>query len=235
MADKSCKVAVIQLKVADIFHQLIRITKECEESFPDPILQVKHQQHQFVNWLKDFKFPLVPVEGIVVLSNPNSIIKTTANWPEYFTTIIKSQTLLPKIETFKNQHNEEQLSNKELRKLEKLLIKHHTPLNLDVLSQYEILSSELLQGVSCPNCSALPMKRAYGTWICSICSFSSKDAHLAALQDYCLLIRSTITNQQFREFLKLPSSSIARKLLTSLNFPYDGAKKGRVYNLLFDE
>ncbi|MGC4376754.1 nuclease-related domain-containing protein [Fictibacillus sp. Mic-4] len=217
-----------------MFHQLIRIINGKEEVFPDPVQQVKHQQFQFAKWLKNNQFPLIPLEAFVVMTNPNALIKTSpGNTPS--PSVIRTPSLLEKVNIFKEMYQEEKLSKKEIRRLCKLLIKHHTPGNLDVLQQFQINESDLLTGVHCPNCSVLPMERKWGKWNCANCSFSSKDAHLHALNDYYLLFQAMITNQRLRNFLQLSSSTVAKKLLLSLNTPYSGEKRGRSYHLPFEE
>ena len=93
------------------------------------------------------------------------------------------------------------------------------------------IMSNLKNGVFCPECFYHSMKRKNGVWACYNCSFKSKDAHLAALIEYALLIKPTITNQELRRFLQIPSPSTANKLIASMNLSYTGETKGRVYNL----
>ncbi|RFU60026.1 hypothetical protein D0463_19050 [Bacillus sp. V59.32b] len=62
-----------------------------------------------------------------------------------------------------------------------------------------------------------------------------KGAHVPSLKDFALLVGPTITNKQLREFLRLPSISIATKMLVAQKFKYSGSKKGRIYELDFPE
>ena len=135
------------------------------------------------------------------------------------------------LKAFERKHPEQKLSTKEMRKISRLLVKKHTPLNKDVLQQFQLSKTELLKGVQCSNCTYIPMKRTYGKWLCPTCNHSSKDAHIEALKDYSLLFSHTITNQELREFLVLTSESVAKKMLITLNLTYTGRNKARVYHL----
>lgn len=216
------------------FHQLIRTVNGVEEVFPDPIQQVRHQQFQFQNWLKSNHCPLVPVDSLVVISNPHTQIKTSGNSKPQLP-VIHSTSLLDKVNRLKEIYKEEILLKKDIRKLCKLLKKHDSPSNPEILERYQISKSDLLTGVLCTRCRAIPMDRKSGKWICPNCSFFSKDAHISALADYSLLVHSAITNEEAREFLHLSSRSIAHHLLMQMNIPYSGTTKGRAYSLSFDE
>lgn len=90
---------------------------------------------------------------------------------------------------------------------------------------------DTLKGVRCPDCMMLPMIRTHRKWDCSQCGYSSPNAHLDAISDYILLFGNTITNQQLRKFLLLPSCNAAKRILISMCTNYQGTTKGRIYFL----
>lgn len=219
----------------NIFHQLIRTVNGKEEGFPNPLLQVKRQRSQLSEWIKNNKFPAVPIETLVVISSPSTIIKASTENKYRFQNVIHRENLISKIESLEEKYKEEKLSEKELRKLSTFLLKQHTPNVPDVLQRFHIPETDLLKGVHCPSCFSIPMRRKGSSWVCLTCNYSSKEAHLAALQDYALLLLSTITNQQLRDFLQLPSRSIATNILISIDLKHSGATRGRTYQLPIDE
>ncbi|MGC4377355.1 nuclease-related domain-containing protein [Fictibacillus sp. Mic-4] len=223
------------LQFDQIFHQLLRTNGEKEEVFPDPVQQVEHQRFQLKKWLENNRFSSIPIEPLVVISNPQAIIKTTSRDSRLLPPVIRNSSLFKTIHQMKEIHQEEKLSKKDIRKLCRLLLKHDIPNNPDMLERYQISEFELIAGVQCPACDAIPMERKRGKWICSHCFTSSKDAHIRALNDYVLLFQSSITNEQMRSFLKLSSPNVANKLLRQMNIPYSGTTKGRAYSLSFDE
>lgn len=80
-------------------------------------------------------------------------------------------------------------------------------------------------------CSAFTMERKSKKWICRTCLDISLDAHISALYDYLYLVKPTITNSEFRNFVQLQSPSSAKKLLLSLKLNHSGHTRGSVYLL----
>ncbi len=214
------------------FHQLIRTVDGKEEAFPDPLLQIKRQHMQLKLWLSKRKYPpLLPVDSFIVISNPSTIIKTAPDHTEAFNKVIRPATIPMIVENLNHIYPNEILTLKELKRITTLLKKQHTPSNPDLFQQFYINKAELLTGVLCPTCRNIPLIRKRGTWFCTHCLSSDKAAHIPALQDYYLLIGSSISNRQLRDFLQLSSASIAKKLLTALKLDHSGMNKIRKYEL----
>ncbi|MBS4178487.1 nuclease-related domain-containing protein [Lederbergia citrea] len=212
-------------------NQMIRTLNGIEEAFPDPVQQVKHQQFQLSSLLQQKKYKNVPIESLVVMANPYSLLKMPAKRPDYLQKVIRSTRLLEKIQFFHKKHKDEKLTRSELRKISKLLLINDTPHNPNMLQRFELSKSDILPGVFCEKCSTMTMSRSKGSWVCNRCSYSYKNAHLNALEDYSFLINSTISNSETRKFLQLSSSSVAQKLLKTSNFTPTGTTKDRRYHL----
>lgn len=93
-----------------------------------------------------------------------------------------------------------------------------------------IHKSSILSGVRCPDCSFIPMNYERNKWKCPDCHHILKDAHLAAIEDYFLLIKTSITNSELREYLHLPTRRSSTYVLALLNLPSSGSKRGCVYH-----
>ncbi|MCF6408373.1 hypothetical protein [Pseudalkalibacillus salsuginis] len=104
-------------------------------------------------------------------------------------------------------------------------------MKMNVLDKFNLTYDELIKGVLCKKCSYTPMIRLRGKWKCNVCGTISIDGHLSAMRDYALLVNEVFTNQLIKNFLLLPSSSIAKYLLTSANLTSTGMKKQRKYRL----
>lgn len=212
------------------FNQLIQIKQDNERGFLNPLIQAKRQQKELTKWLNDLKISM-PVEYLIVNSNPSTVIKTSSYHKNALDRVLHPDQLPDRIERLKMKYPLEILTAKELKKLGRSLVKKHCPANYDVLSYHDIQAKEIITGIQCPSCSRFSMKRARGTWKCAACSAPDKEGHIKALQDYFFLIDSSITNHQFRSFTRLSSSNIAKKLLTALSLPYSGEKKSRTYHI----
>ncbi len=215
--------------------QLIRTINDSINVYPDPVQQVKMQRFQLGSWLELNKITTIPIKTHVVITNPSSLIRIIPRNTYYQKKIIRSTILFEKIKELSTQFNDDLLSRKEIRRLSNLLLKLDTPLNPEILKTYQINPNELVKGVHCPSCDTIPMARVRGNFLCSQCSTISKDAYQASLNDYSLLVKPTITNKEMREFLLIPSASIVKKMIATLNLSYSGTTKDREYHLPVNE
>ncbi|WP_191566638.1 nuclease-related domain-containing protein [Metabacillus idriensis] len=215
------------------FNQLIRILNGKEEAFPDPIMQVKRQQNLLQHWIASNHFPPLPVYSLILISNPKTLLKSIpANSDAVSKKVIHASQLQNKIEIINRRERDDVITTREINKISGLLLKLHSPSDPEILSHFQLEKKDIIKGVQCPKCKRLPMLRSKnGNWCCSGCKLISKDAHIAALDDYCLLISATITNQELRNFLNITSSSSATKLLKKLNLNHSGSYRHRIYHL----
>lgn len=123
------------------------------------------------------------------------------------------------------------MEKEQLMKLAKRLLAAHNPSDESILDRFHITKNELIKGVFCPKCGAVPMAKGRRKWMCSMCNHGSTDAYLPALYDYKLLIGDRISNQAAREFLQVDSPHIVKRLLQSGSVSWTGYKKARVYEL----
>ncbi|WP_159462219.1 nuclease-related domain-containing protein [Halobacillus sp. Marseille-P3879] len=206
-------------------HQLIRTLEGKEEAFLDPLLQVRRQKNYLRKWLNLHSFPDLPLETLIVISKPSTIIETSNP------SVLHSAYLPFKISELASNYEKQILGQNDLLRLGQELQQAHTPRKVDVLQKYQIRKENLRVGVYCPGCTTLPMARGYGKWKCSFCGLASADAHIESLRDYRLLVGDVITNRELRWFLQIDSERIARSIIQSL-YPV-GKTKGRRYRLDF--
>ncbi|WP_285768317.1 nuclease-related domain-containing protein [Peribacillus sp. SI8-4] len=216
------------------FNQLIRTKDGVESAFSDPLIQVGRQESQLRNWLLENGFPVLPILSLIVISNPQTIIRTSPDNRNLHFKVIHRDALPAKIKQIENSMKESVLDDKALKKAVRALNKQHIDADFSVLERYTLTVEDLIKGVICANCNDHQLFRRHGRWLCNQCGHSSKDAHIQALQDYFHLLGPTITNRQLRDFLNIPSSSTATRILQSLDLTSRGVNKGRVYNLVFD-
>ncbi|MFD9627734.1 nuclease-related domain-containing protein [Peribacillus muralis] len=211
------------------FNQLIRTNPDGKtEAFDDPILQVSRQRRHLLDWLKTKRMNNLPVETLVISANSSTIIR--ASNKEINTKIIRKDRILLKIAELNNKYKEELLSRRAMMRISSLLLDGHTPFIPKPLETYRIPSTALQTGVFCFKCHAYSMERQR-KWICRTCLDTSHDAHISALLDYLYLVKPSITNSEFRNFLQIRSPSSTKKLLASLKLKHSGHNRGRVYLL----
>jgi hypothetical protein len=218
-----------EIFIDNAFNQLIRTNPDGKtEAFDDPILQVNRQRKHLLDWLKTKKMNNLPVETLVVSANSSTIIR--AENRDINRKIIRKDRILLNIAELNNKYTEVLLSTKAMKCLSKVLLDGHTPYIPKPLETYRIPTAALQTGVFCQKCHAYSMERQR-KWICRTCLNTSHDAHISALLDYVYLVKPSITNSEFRNFLQLQSPSSAKKLLTSMKLDHSGHTKGRVYLL----
>lgn len=213
----------------DTFKQIIRTLNDQNDAFDDPVLQVRLQRKKLLEWLSLKQIPQIPIETLVVSANSKAVLRAeNKDLPQI---IVRKNSLTLKIEELREKHQQEIMTEKNLKKLASSLLKAHTPHIPKLLENYKISVDDLAIGVQCPSCGVLPMTRKCGKWLCGRCSYSARDAHHKALRDYALLIKPTITNRELRKFLLVESDSVALKILRAGHFSYTGSTKNRVYHL----
>lgn len=201
-----------------------------EEAFLDPIEQAKRQSERLKMWLTTQQLPVMPIEYIVNFSNPSLLLKSTGP-TNIFQKLGKSEHLLPKIYDLENRYKKEVLSIKEIKKINKTILKLDTPHDLDILHTYSVGQNEVIPGVQCPFCDHIPMIRKHSLWLCTSCKMVSKDAHIQCLNDYFLLYGPRITFKQFCDFLLVPDRFTGIRLINSLDLPSTGTHRSRIYFL----
>ena len=212
------------------FNQLIRIYRDVEEVFPDPVTQVSNQQFKLAQWMKNHGYT-IPIYTKVVISNSQTIMKSNTNNQRYLQQITRSANIVSAITKTADQQLPPILTDKDLKKLTRLLLKEHAELHKNGMKKYHLTEADLIPGLHCPNCSHIPLFKKQYKWHCSNCSYADKNALVYSLFDYYLLLGPTITNSQFRHFFDISSPSVSTKTLTSLKLSKTGTTKGAVYHL----
>ncbi|WLD94675.1 nuclease-related domain-containing protein [Alkalihalobacillus sp. AL-G] len=206
--------------------QLVRMINEKEEAFKYPIIQNEAQLAHMKKWLKLHKLPSIPVEGLVVIANENTVIKTSDQSPHFSDEVVPSPALPDQIRKLDKKYQSVKKSKKVLEKLSQKILAQNSELDQNILNQFEITKEDLITGVQCQGCTNYSMVRIDRMWKCSHCEIQSKDAHVSALLDYSLLISPTISNREARQFLQISSPDIAKRILSK----YPVAESGRTCN-----
>jgi len=217
------------------FHQLIQTYEGQKEVYQDPCAQVDLQVYQFEQWLNQYGFIDIPLVSLVISANSKAILKTNPGNSQVAEKVIRGDALPVKFAQIQKSFQQESVTKGDLKKLVNCLLNKHTPQNPLLLSQFNVTKDQLIKGVFCPHCAHVPISRIHGSWFCSKCRLKSVDAHIGALKDYALLIKSEITNREAREFLQLENAATVTKILKSLQLPYFGVNKGRVHSLMFED
>jgi Nuclease-related domain len=212
------------------FNQLTKYYDGIETGFSDPISQAQRQSLLLQRFFYENKLVMPPIVFLVVISNPKTILKI-ANGQKLsppYTKIIHAQNLIDEISKLNSIYKKEAADKRDINKMKRVLLNSHTPSYTNILNNYGIEKSDLIQGVRCEICSG-KMERKHRTWYCQACNFASNSAHVRTVEDYFLIIKLPITNKELRTLLEIQSPRTARLLLTSLNLKTTGTTKGTIY------
>jgi hypothetical protein len=200
-----------------------------ETAITNPFSQVRLQKIQFIDWLQSHNFPPTPVDFLISMANNSTKFECPSGYPDQFWKLCYGHDLIEKVQIYNKSYKIEHFSTRNLKRLKKLLLKEHTPYDVDILKKYGIPKEDITTGVLCPRCIDKAMSYSHGLWTCSHCEYQSKNDHIKALQDYFLLFGPTITNKQFRDFMQIESRHVATRLLAAMKLPFTGNKSGRIY------
>jgi hypothetical protein len=193
-----------------------------------PLSQAQHQTMQFIQLLKELKFPTIPIDFLVAFSNSNGNV-STVGYSDHYWKICRGINLKNKIDIFEKMYQTEIITTKERKKLAKLLLKKDEPLDVDILKRFTIPKEDIPTGVQCPSCLSIPMVYSSATWECPTCGEKSKTAHTQKIIDYFLIMNPTISNKQFREITHIKQRQTATRILNSMALDHQGTNKGRIY------
>ena len=194
---------------------MTRELNNLEEGMDNPIQQVKRHRLQFTNWLKNKQFKGIPIERLVVMSKTSTIMETTPDNLQIFQKLIYAESLLDKIKELEGTYTKPRITKKTLTQLSDTLLQNHKIEIPDVLQKYNLNQSDIKPGVQCPKCDKSGMEYISASWRCSKCKFTSKKAHLQAINDYFLIVNQSITRKQLAGFLQIDPMKARNILLTT--------------------
>ena len=185
------------------------------ERYKYPITQAEMIQSQLLRMLQLADLAGLPIYFFVAFSERSTYIKVEGeqeslrNLVTYVEDIPRCIRKNDQQLATNNPHPNHSLKNKVIQHI----MNQTEDFDMDVYEKYGIDQSEIIPGVECTSCYALPIRRIENKWKCQKCSASSTKAHLKALYEYGLLIDPYITNAKCRAFLQIESRHIAKNLL----------------------
>lgn len=203
--------------------QMIRTLETGEQRvFHHPEVQLEEYVYNLKNFLNQHQIE-VPINGIIVFPFNNARI----NYEDGLFPVLTARELT----SFLQQRS---MKSKTIdsQNISALLIKHNKPYEVFPLCRYYGIEVDAIQtGVICPKCEFGQMYWLKMKWTCSSCLYSSKKAHLSALQDYGMLINKNITNSQAQHFLQLNNRHTIKRMLMASCSQKAGLKRSKDYQI----
>lgn len=194
-------------------------------SYKSPIPQLQEYNYQLSNLFNDNKIKL-PIYGAITFAFASSYVKTV---PTNNTFLLTNEVrkFMRDIPTKKACLTEEQLDH-----LKDWFLRKHKKFNPFPLSNYyDINQLEIKTGVECPACAYIGMKKLKRSWGCPKCRSQSKSAHEQTLQDYFLIYKDTINNEDCRKFFHLKDKHNATRILKNPILRPTGQSRKTTYTI----
>ncbi|WP_158591783.1 nuclease-related domain-containing protein [Oceanobacillus halophilus] len=208
-------------------HQFIQIYNGVEKAYQDPILQADMQRQNLEYWLQTYNIK-IPIETLIVSSNPQTIITNIYHDPDIYNKLIRAESLHIYLSKIKNTYKKIYLNQKRIDELHQLMLSKNEPYKPNLIDTYQLTDQYLIKGVPCTECYK-PMTKVYRNWMCHYCTLSDTEAYKQKIFDYFLLGNDTITNKECRQLLQIDSPRIANYILNAMKLSHQGNNKGRVY------
>lgn len=206
--------------------QLICVKEDRKLIYRSPEAQIDQYLFGLTRFFEQHQLKM-PMYGAIVLPYANAIIdKPPSKYPLLMGRgIINHIWTLPKKDIIPS------------KQVAELMIRHtkepswnHFPLT----EYYNIDSQDILRGVECPNCGAIPMKRLKRTWLCEKCNKMDMHAHVKALREYYMLIDKTISTKEAMDFLILRNRFEATRILKANSKERTGNTRNSRYDLALE-
>ncbi len=196
--------------------QCYRVMEGEAERFKYPITQVEAIQSTLLRLLQLAGLSGLPIYYFIAFSERSTLVKVKGEEES----VKKVVTYVEDVPFQVMNINEKLIEQKSLQqnnqlrnKIVQYIMQHCEDFDKDILREFDIKKDDILTGVHCSECHHLGMVRKIGNWCCPNCDAVSKTAHLKSLQDYALLIGSTITNVQCSHFLHIQSRHTTKYIL----------------------
>ncbi|QFF97946.1 NERD domain-containing protein [Psychrobacillus glaciei] len=195
------------------------------DSYESPVLQLAEYEYQLNQIFKATGINL-PIHGAVVFAFATSNIKV----PPTNKTLLFRRGIKPYLRSI--QTNSPILNEAKLDNLKEYLLKANIDFQPFPLTEhYEINPDSIRNGVECRNCGLVGMKKVIRNWYCPSCKATQRNAHEAALVDYFLVCKNTISNQECQKFLNLNNKHEATKILKSPLLIKTGQSRNSKYTI----
>lgn len=211
------------------FQQLTQKVGTEVKGIRNPIYQAEAQKRNLETYLHNMKIFDMPIDCLVVVSDPKTVLKCKQQNQEVFDKMIHAESLPIHLDKMILQYGKEILNTATLKKVYNYFLKNQTPHQPELLKKHKLGEKHLIRGIPCSSCQHYPMVRDQHKWTCTKCLSTSKDAHRQPILDHFLLHKNTITNKECRKILNISSEKVAYRILKSMNLEQTGEKKGRKY------
>jgi len=177
---------------------LLRELDNGNETIMDcPVYQLSANKVNLDDWFQQRGYK-IKTAGLLVLANQNTVVKDV---PPDFPILYKKQ--LPYyLRNF--QPNEPIFSVVQIQDISRKIQDEQQQFNpFPLCSYYNIDTRSLKEGLLCRYCNGLLQRKNRETWHCLLCKKNGEDPYNDGINDWFLLVKNSIRNEECRKFLQL--------------------------------
>jgi len=188
-----------------------------------PIMQLNNNRNGLDIWLEKNGFPIHSTGMIVMANNKTSVknapsempIMYAKHLPLYFRTLENGKVLL---------------TDNQFYSLVEKLGRDQQQYNPYPLSErYRIDKAHINKGVICSTCNSKIDRVNHMVWVCPACELKSNQPFAEGLKDWFMIMKSTISNEECRNFFLLKDKYAANYVLKSLPLKRVGKSRASIY------
>ena len=207
-----------------VLKQLIRDGGQKEKGYRYPITQVELQKVKLKLWLQQHNLAQIPIYPLVAISDPATVIKVLGDQEVIAKMVFHAEYIPKRIMDIEVRLDGEKFNH---HKIANMILKECIEYDKDIMAEHGVRVGDLLPGVQCPDCKYIGLERVYGGWRCDRCRKKYRNAHEQAIQDYMLLVKPYITNEECSRWLKINSRHATKRLLQGSSRVYFNPYKNR--------
>lgn len=210
----------------DETHQCIRTNLETGkvEGFTNAANQVRRHAKYLANLLHKLDV-IIPVEYVVVFSNPKTIIGSRVS----YCPMIHVSGIPDFVNKLYGKYHYIHLDYVSLHRLAMCL----SQLHVEEIPNIKIERAQLKRGMLCESCGYQCVYESR-KWRCIHCGSMDRSAFIKALAEYRLLFGETINNTEFRDFFGIEKDYVAYEFLKNLNYKTVGKNRYKKYIIPLD-
>ncbi|WP_027965204.1 nuclease-related domain-containing protein [Halalkalibacillus halophilus] len=190
-----------------------------------PVTQASIQKKHLQSKLQYWNAPPIPIHTLAVFAEPSATLTLMSPEQDF----IYSQQILNRLPELQQFYKQDYYRMQDLKSLAFKLKEHAEKHHVNLVDQFGISRDRIRCGVWCTGCKIDMMNRSKRSWHCPSCGHQDSQAHRKALQEYKHIYGERITNKEAREFLRVESSEVVKRMLINSCKRKEGSYRHTVY------
>ncbi|TFD96267.1 nuclease-related domain-containing protein [Jeotgalibacillus sp. R-1-5s-1] len=179
------------------------------KAYLHPVLQAERHREGLQDLFSKWGITL-PIHTLIVFSHHDVFLEYVGDDSNLPKNVIRSERLQIKLRDLLKQNNDPKADiPKVIKKIRKSLLPEEI---FSTLDHFKIQKEDIRSGIWCPACEKLSQRWIAKRFRCIDCNLSAPEAVRESLFVYLTFIKSQLTNQEGRDFLRIEAADTARRI-----------------------